>query len=44
MTAGWLDDFLFVRADSVLHVLNAPSTAATACLPIGELIAERMEN
>lgn len=37
-----VDDFLFRRAGSVLHVLNAPSPAATACLPIGEHIAKEL--
>ncbi|MCW2600971.1 MAG: hydroxyglutarate oxidase [Frankiales bacterium] len=37
-----VDDFLFQRAGSVLHVLNAPSPAATACLPIGEYIAKEL--
>jgi len=34
-----VDDFLFRRSGDVLHVLNAPSPAATACLPIGKRIA-----
>jgi L-2-hydroxyglutarate oxidase len=37
-----LDDFRFVEADGALHVLNAPSPAATASLPIGRHIAERI--
>jgi len=47
-----VDDFLFVEqppvaggrggAGSVLHVLNAPSPAATAALPIGREILERL--
>jgi L-2-hydroxyglutarate oxidase len=37
-----VDDFLFRRAGAVLHVLNAPSPAATACLPIGRRIAEEL--
>jgi L-2-hydroxyglutarate oxidase len=46
-----VDDFLFVDqtnldgtmgAGSVLHVLNAPSPAATAALPIGREILERL--
>ena len=41
-----VDDFLFVAqgegAGSVLHVLNAPSPAATAALPIGREILERL--
>lgn len=34
-----LDDFCFVRSGRALHVLNAPSPAATACLSIGAHIA-----
>jgi len=37
-----VDDFLFRRAGAVLHVLNAPSPAATACLPIGRRIAQEL--
>ena len=37
-----VDDFLFRRAGDVLHVLNAPSPAATACLPIGARIAREL--
>jgi L-2-hydroxyglutarate oxidase len=37
-----VDDFLFRRAGHVLHVLNAPSPAATACLPIGVRIAQEL--
>lgn len=37
-----VDDFLFRRAGDVLHVLNAPSPAATACLPIGVRIAREL--
>lgn len=41
-----VDDFLFVEqgrgAGAVLHVLNAPSPAATAALPIGREILERL--
>jgi (S)-2-hydroxyglutarate dehydrogenase len=37
-----VDDFLFVRDARTLHVLNAPSPAATACLPIGERIAREL--
>lgn len=46
-----VDDFLFVEqaglsgtrgSGSVLHVLNAPSPAATAALPIGREILERL--
>jgi L-2-hydroxyglutarate oxidase len=34
-----LDDFLLARTGRAVHVLNAPSPAATASLAIGELIA-----
>jgi L-2-hydroxyglutarate oxidase len=34
-------DFLLVDDVGAIHVLNAPSPAATACLAIGEVIAER---
>ncbi len=37
-----VDDFLFSRSGAVLHVLNAPSPAATACLPIGSRIAREL--
>lgn len=36
-----LDDFCFVETPNALHVLNAPSPAATASLAIGEYIAQR---
>jgi L-2-hydroxyglutarate oxidase len=37
-----VDDFLFRHEGNVLHVLNAPSPAATACLPIGGYIAREL--
>ena len=37
-----VDDFLFQEGLSSLHVLNAPSPAATACLAIGEYIASKV--
>jgi L-2-hydroxyglutarate oxidase len=38
-----VDDFMFVQSDpAVLHVLNAPSPAATAALPIGVEIVRRL--
>lgn len=37
-----LDDFALVDGDRSLHVLNAPSPAATASLEIGDLIAGRV--
>lgn len=36
------DDFLFEETERTLHVLNAPSPAATAALRIGEEIAGRL--
>ena len=36
-----LDDFSIVETANAIHVLNAPSPAATASLAIGEHIAER---
>ena len=38
-----VDDFAFHRAGRALHVLNAPSPAATASLEIGRVIAERLD-
>jgi L-2-hydroxyglutarate oxidase len=35
-----VDDFRFVQAERMIHVLNAPSPAATASLSIGHTIAE----
>lgn len=36
------DDFVIVEDEAAVHVLNAPSPAATACLAIGEQIADRL--
>jgi L-2-hydroxyglutarate oxidase len=36
-----LDDFSFIEAQNAIHVLNAPSPAATASLVIGEAIADK---
>ncbi|MEV4195903.1 L-2-hydroxyglutarate oxidase, partial [Streptomyces toxytricini] len=36
-----VDDFLIREAPRTVHVLNAPSPAATASLPIGREIARR---
>jgi (S)-2-hydroxyglutarate dehydrogenase len=36
-----VDDFLFAGSGSFVHVLNAPSPAATASLPIGREVARR---
>ena len=37
-----IDDFVFEEGNNSLHVLNAPSPAATASLAIGEYIAEKI--
>ena len=37
-----VDDFLLVDRGPLVHVLNAPSPAATASLPIGAEIATRV--
>jgi L-2-hydroxyglutarate oxidase LhgO len=36
-----IHDFLFADTNRMIHVLNAPSPAATAALPIGRMIAAR---
>jgi L-2-hydroxyglutarate oxidase len=36
---GLIDDFLFLEKPSVIHVLNAPSPAATSSLAIGKTIS-----
>ena len=38
----FIDDFQMIEGKNTLHVLNAPSPAATAAIPIGEAIAERV--
>ncbi len=38
-----VDDFHFIDAPRMLHVLNAPSPAATASLAIGRVVAERAD-
>ena len=38
-TGGLVDDFMFLEAKGIIHVLNAPSPAATSSLSIGETIA-----
>lgn len=38
-----LDDFAIIEASQMIHVLNAPSPAATASLSIGRTIAEMVE-
>jgi L-2-hydroxyglutarate oxidase len=37
---GLVDDFLIERGERSVHVLNAPSPAATASLEIGRMIAD----
>jgi L-2-hydroxyglutarate oxidase LhgO len=37
-----LDDFVFSQEEGILHVRNAPSPAATACLAIAEEIVDRV--
>lgn len=37
-----VDDFLFAGSPPFVHVLNAPSPAATAALPIGREVARRV--
>ena len=39
---GLADDFLIVHAPRAIHVCNAPSPTATACLEIGRAIAEQI--
>lgn len=40
---GLVDDFVLSEADGALHVRNAPSPAATACLAIAREIVGRLE-
>ena len=37
-----VEDFSFVEGPGILHVVNAPSPAATASLAIGQNIAQRL--
>jgi len=39
-----VDDFRIIEADKMIHVLNAPSPAATASLSIGRTIAEKIRS
>jgi L-2-hydroxyglutarate oxidase len=39
---GLVDDFLIINGSPAIHVCNAPSPAATACLEIGRVIAEQI--
>ena len=36
-------DFIFENTKKALFVINAPSPAATSCLPIGEYVAEKID-
>ena len=38
-----VDDFVMIEQEDALHVCNAPSPAATACLAIGDRIVDRVE-
>lgn len=38
-----VDDFRFVQGEQAVHVVNAPSPAATASLAIGDYVAEGIE-
>ncbi len=42
-TGGLLDDFYIEKGKRIIHVLNAPSPAATASLAIGETIAKYVD-
>lgn len=37
-----IDDFNIIETESIIHVRNAPSPAATSCLSIGKLISEKI--
>ncbi len=39
-----VDDFFFIKKENILHVLNAPSPAATASFAIAEQIVNQIEN
>ena len=43
-TGGLIDDFYLIEKENIIHVLNAPSPAATASLAIGEYIASRVKH
>lgn len=40
---SFVDDFQFVAGQRMLHVLNVPSPAATASIPIGESIVDMLQ-
>ncbi len=41
-TGGLIDDFLIFERNNLMHVINAPSPAATSSLSIGGYIAEKI--
>jgi len=41
-TGGLVDDFYLIEKGNIIHILNAPSPAATASLAIGNFIAEKV--
>lgn len=41
-TGGLVDDFYLIEKGNIIHILNAPSPAATASLAIGDYIAEKV--
>lgn len=43
-TGGLLDDFKIIEKPRAVHILNAPSPAATSSLSIGKTIAELVSN
>ena len=43
VSGSLIDDFYFLEGEKALHVLNAPSPAATASLPIGRMIADKIK-
>jgi L-2-hydroxyglutarate oxidase len=44
MEGDLVDDFLFKRSARAVHVLNAPSPAATASLAIADRIVQELED
>jgi len=43
-TGGLLDDFKIIEKHGAIHVVNAPSPAATSSLAIGKTVAELWSN
>ncbi|VAX17674.1 L-2-hydroxyglutarate oxidase [hydrothermal vent metagenome] len=41
-TGGLIDDFYLIEKENIIHVLNAPSPAATASFAIGDYISEKV--